>query len=82
MGQMRQSLQVGVHTGFPSEPQFWMMLFADSGCDTTFISYILFGFTHAPTVKGVTRRRVLGILCLRRTGWYPTERDIEYLIGL
>uniref|UniRef100_M4B330 Uncharacterized protein n=1 Tax=Hyaloperonospora arabidopsidis (strain Emoy2) TaxID=559515 RepID=M4B330_HYAAE len=32
--------------------------------------------------KGVTHRRVLGTLCLRRTGWYPTERDIEYLIGL
>uniref|UniRef100_M4B4E6 RxLR effector candidate protein n=1 Tax=Hyaloperonospora arabidopsidis (strain Emoy2) TaxID=559515 RepID=M4B4E6_HYAAE len=32
--------------------------------------------------RRVTHRRVLGTLCLRRTGWYPTERDIEYRIGL
>uniref|UniRef100_M4BJT4 Uncharacterized protein n=1 Tax=Hyaloperonospora arabidopsidis (strain Emoy2) TaxID=559515 RepID=M4BJT4_HYAAE len=30
----------------------------------------------------VAHRRVFGTLCLRHTGWYPTERDIEYLIGL
>ena len=32
--------------------------------------------------NGVTHRRVLGTLCLRHMGCYPTERDIEYLIGL
>uniref|UniRef100_M4BVG9 Uncharacterized protein n=1 Tax=Hyaloperonospora arabidopsidis (strain Emoy2) TaxID=559515 RepID=M4BVG9_HYAAE len=32
--------------------------------------------------NGVTHRRVLGTLCLRHMECYPTERDIEYLIGL
>ena len=32
--------------------------------------------------NGFTYQRILGTLCLRRTRWYPTEIDIEYLIGL
>uniref|UniRef100_M4BS95 Uncharacterized protein n=1 Tax=Hyaloperonospora arabidopsidis (strain Emoy2) TaxID=559515 RepID=M4BS95_HYAAE len=39
-------------------------------------------FNDLLVCNGVKHRRVLGTLCLRRMGWYPTERDIEYLIGL
>ena len=52
-----------------------ILAYSYSGSDASLL------YNHV-TCKGVTHRRVLGTLCLRHTGWYSTERDLEYHIGL